>query len=279
MARAVAARIHSGGVYLSTVEEAEALRRENPVSFRRNMSRHKAIFLDNGQHLAFHLDLQQELIAIAEKFREKKKPLVIALDDSVDQSAINPKLRARLEAGLSVTVKRPDLDIRLRYAKAQCAVCGTHLKKELLLSIIQRFHNLTTIQGVIFKISAFQQNTGKSLTESDMEKLLAGTDALIGKRPTHQAIINQIAEIFSLPPEDITGNARQANVARARQIAMYLCRELLSTPYSSLGAYFNGKNHATAIYAHKKIEKLIKSDKDTNKLIAKIRKKFLPSSG
>ncbi|SBW04500.1 putative Chromosomal replication initiator protein dnaA [uncultured delta proteobacterium] len=278
IAGTMAARLPAGAVYCATVEEAEALHRENPVAFKRKMMRHKAIFLDNGQNLALYPELQQELVFIAEKFKEKKKPLVIALDDSTDQSALNPRLRSRLESGLSVTVKKPDLDVRLRYAKAQCAVHRVHLKKELLLSIAQRFHALPTIQGIILKASAFLQNTAKALTEADMEKLLAGTDALTGKRPTPQAIINQVAENFALSPEDITGNDRRAEAVRARQIAMYLCRELLGTPYSSLGAYFNGKNHATIIYAHKKIEKLVKSDKDTNKFVAKIRKKFLTAS-
>lgn len=278
IAGTMAARLPAGAVYFATVEEAGALHRENPATFRRKMMRHKAVFLDNCQNLALYPELQQELVVVAEKFKEKKKPLVIALDDSADQSAVNPRLRARLESGLSVTVKKPDLDVRLRYAKAQCAVHRVHLKKELLLSIAQRFHALPTIQGVILKASAFLQNTAKTLTEADMEKLLAGTDALTGKRPTPQAIINQVAENFSLLPEDVAGNDRRTEAVRARQIAMYLCRELLGTPYSSLGAYFNGKNHATIIYAHKKIEKLVKSDKDTNKLVTKIRKKFLTSS-
>lgn len=279
MAGLMATRLPSGGIYCAAVEEAENLRKENPASFKRKMLRHKAIFLDNGQNLALYPDLQQELVFITEKFKEKKKPFVVALDDSLDQQAINPKLRARLESGLSVTLGKPDLDIRLRYAKAQCAAHGFHLKKELLLSIAQRFHTLTTIQGVILKALAFQHNTERSLTEADMEKLLAGTDALTGRRPTAQAIINQVAEKFSLSPERLAGNDRQTKTVRARQVAMYLCRELLGTPYASLGAYFNGKNHATIIHAHRKIGKLVKSDKDMNKLVTTIRKKFLTPSG
>lgn len=279
MAGSMSRLFPSGGVYVGTVEEAEALHKENPASFKRRMMRCKAIFLDNGQNFALYPDLQQEFIFIAEKFKEKKKHLVIALDDSVDQTAFNPKLRARLESGLSVTVKKPDLDVRLRYVKAQCAAHGVYLKKELLLSLAQRFHTLTTIQGIIVKASAFQQNSGKILTGTEMEALLAGTDVLTGRRPTPPAIIGQVAESFSLLPEDILGNDRRAKAVRARQVAIYLCRELLGTPYSSLGAYFNGKNHATIIYAHKKIGKLVNSDKNTNKLVTKIQKKFVTASG
>lgn len=275
MAGIMAEHIPTESIYLGTVEELETVYRENPMEFKRKMLRHKAIFLDNGQGLNSLPDLQQELVFVAEKYKEKKKPFVLSLDEDVDQSTFNPRLRARLESGLTVTVKKPDLDVRLRYAKAQCVASRIPLKKEILLSLAQRFHNLTTIQGIISKALAYYENTGKSVTAPVMEKILAGTDALAGKRPTPHAIINEVAATFLLSPEVVTGKDRTANTTLARQTAMYLCRELIGVPYSSLGAYFNGKNHATVIYACKKVEKKIKSDKDMHNRVAQIRKKFL----
>ena len=279
MAGTMASSLPAGGIYFGTVEEAENLYRENAALFKRKMLRHKAIFLDNGQNLSSYPELQQEFVFIAEKFKERKRPFVLTLDDSVDQSLVNPKLRARLESGLSVTVKKPDLDVRLRYANAQCVANRVHLKKELLLPIAQRFHNLTTIQGVILKASVYQRNTGKTLTATDMEKLLAGTDALSGKPANPKDIIIQVAEAFSVSPDDVTGDSRLAEATLARQTAMYLYRELLGAPYSSIGKYFNGKNHATVMYACKKIEKTCKSDKVMHKLVTLVRKKFLSRAG
>jgi len=273
MAGSMAEHLPSGSIYLGTVEELENLYRENPIGFKRRMLRHRAILLDNGQNLNSLPELQQELVFVAEKYKEKKRPFVLSLDENVDQSTFTPRLRARLESGLTVTLKKPDLDVRLRYAKAQCVVNRIPLKKEILLSLAQRFHNLSTIQGVISKALAFYENTGKPVTVPAMEKILAGT--LAGKLPTPHAIINEVAEAFLVSPAVITGNERTTEATRARQTAMYLCRELLGAPYSSLGVYFNGKNHATVIYACKKIEKIIKSDKDMNKRVAKIQKKFL----
>ena len=278
MAGTMAAMLPFDAVYFGTVEEAEVMYRESPTSFTWKMLQYKAVFIDNGQNLSLYPELQQQFVFIAEKFKEKRNPLILAIDDSADQSALNPQLRARLESGLSVTVKQPDLDVRLRYAKAQCGIHQVSLKKDFLLSIAQRFTTLTTIQGIIVKASAFQHKTGKTLTLADMEKLLAGTDALIGKRPTTVGIINQVADSLSLLPEDITGNDRRTEVVRGRHIAIYLCRKLLGVPYSSLGAYFGGKNHATIIYTTKKIEKMLKIDKDMHKLVTKIQKKFLTTS-
>lgn len=275
MAGIMAEQLPAGSIYLGTVEELETLYRENPAGFKRRMLRHKAILLDNGQNLNILPELQQELVFVAEKCKEKKRAFVLSLDGDVDQETFNPRLRARLESGLTVTVKKPDLDVRLRYAKAQCVANRIPLKKEILLSLAQRFHNLTTIQGVISKALAFHEITGKPVTAQAMGKILAATDALAGKLPTPHAIINEVSEAFLVSPGIITGKDRSAEATLARQTAMYLCRELLGAPYSSLGVYFNGKNHATVIYACKKINKIIKSNKDMNKRVAKIRKKFL----
>lgn len=245
-------------------------------SFRRKLSRLKAVFIDNIQDLARHPGLEEELVIVADLFREKKKPLVLAMGETVNNEPFSHTFRSRLESGLSVTVTEPDLDIRLRYAKAQCAAARLHLRKELLLPLAQRFRNLRAIQGVVAKIAAFQAKTCKSFSHTDMEKILAH-EPLSGKPATPAAIIALVAEAFSLSSEDISGNARTANVVLARQTAMYLCRELMAISTSSLGRYFNGKNHATVLYACKKIKKIMNSDKDMHILITTIRKKFLAS--
>lgn len=275
MAEVMGNALPKGSIYLGTVEDAGTTHLQNPVSFKRTMLRHKAIFLDNGQNLAVFPELQQDLVIIADSFKEKKRPLVLAIDDGLDQTALNPKLRARLESGLSVTVKKPDLDVRLRYAKAQCSAQRINLKKELLLPIAQRFPSLTMIQGIIAKAAAFQRQSDKSLTAADMEKVMSGTETIAGKPATPQALISQVADAFSLSPEDIMGTGRRAEAVLARQTAMYLCRKLLGSPYTSLGQYFHGKNHSTVIYACRKIEKIINSDKVMHKLVQQIQKKFL----
>lgn len=275
MAGTMEKTVQHGDIYIGTVEDAGALFAADPTSFKQTMLRYKAIFLDNGQNLTAFPDLQQELVLIADSFKEYKKNFVLTIDDGLDQAALNPKLRARLESGLSVTVKKPDLDVRMRYTKAQCAAQRIQIKKELLLPIAQRFASLNMIQGIIAKAAAFQLQSGKPLTPSDMEKILAGMDSIAGKSATAPAIINLVAEAFSVTPEDIMGMNRRADAVLARQTAMYLCRKLLAVPYTSLGQYFYGKNHSTVMYAFKKIEKRIEDDKVMNKLITKIQKKFL----
>lgn len=277
----MARNIPESAIYFGTVEDLASLfsEYEKPGAFRRRMLRFKAVLLDNAQRLTAYPDLQEELFSIADAYREKKKPFIIVLDEDLDQAALSQKLRSRLESGLIVTVKKPDLDVRLRFVKTQCAAARLYLKKERLLTLAQRFHNVRTIQGLVTKMAAFQKDKGAPLSTAEFEKILAGSAALSGKPPTPSAIISHVAEVFSLTTEEISGDCRRAPVVRARQVAMYVCRELLGISYASLGSYFNGKNHATVLYACNKIKKNMDSNKDMHKTVTRIKKKFLPLSG
>lgn len=280
IAHGMAESIPHASMYIGAAEELNALFAETgKTAFRRKMLRCKAIFIDNAQDLALYPDLQQVLLPIEDAFREKKKPFVVAVDENFDRAAFDQKLQSRLESGLVVTVKKPDLDVRLRYVKAQCAANRLHLKKEFLLVLAQRFHNLRTIQGTVTKLSAYQKRTDKALSSSEFEKIITTTSNLSGSPASPAAVINQVAESFALSPEEVTGVERRSDIVLARQTAMYLCRELLGVSYSALGEYFNGKNHATVLYACKKIKKTIDSDKSMHKKVTQIRKKFLSSSG
>lgn len=276
MAADIAKTFGNGGIFLGTAEELQAMAVENdkPGVFKRKLVRYKAICLDNAQEIARYTELQQELIHVVDVFREKNKPFVMALDESFDLSALNEKLRSRFASGLVVTVKKPDLDVRLRYARIQCAANRLHLKKELLLPLAQRFDTFPAIQGVVAKVAAYQNKTDKPITLGDLEKIMAN-NALAGNPATAKAIIARVADVFSLPESDITGPGREADVVFARQVAMYLCRELLGAPYSALGRYFGGKNHSTVLHACKKIENSMKSNQDMHNTVTQIRKKFL----
>lgn len=281
MAREIAENLPEGSVYIGTAAELNAYLREcsDGTTFKRKLLRKKAIFIDNANELSDYPELQQEMVFITDTFKDKNKPLVLAVDTNLDHESIDRQLRSRLLGGLIITLKRPDLDIRLRYARAQCALARLHLKKDHILPIVQRFHNLLIIQGAIAKIAAYEKKSGKPVSSSELQKILAGSDSLSRVEATPGPIIVYVAEAFGITPEDITGDSRRSDIVKSRQIAMYLCRELLGVSLASLGKYFNGKNHATVLYACKKIEKTLGSDKDTNNLVTRVRKKFLSLYG
>lgn len=280
MAREISACLPEGSVFLGTAAELNAyfLECADSATFKRKILRKKAVFIDNANKLSDYPALQQELIFLTDTFKDKNKPLVLAVDANLDYETIDRQLGSRLAGGLVLTLKGPDLDVRLRYARAQCAAMRVQLKRDSLLPIAQRFRNFRAIQGVIANIAAYEKKSGRPVSSAELQKILAGSDALFGVEATPGAVISLIAEACGISPEEITGNFRRAEIVKARQIAMYLCRELLEISLSSLGKYFNGKNHATVLYACKKIDKMLYNDKDMHNLVTRVRKKFLSLS-
>lgn len=277
MARKMTATLFDANIFFGTVAELHSYFSEcrDSTAFRRKISRKKAIFIDNAQDLAEYPELQQELVFLTDSFKDKNKPLVLSVDTNFNPQSLDRGLYSRISGGLILTLKIPDLDIRLRYGKAQCAAMRLHLEKEHLLFIAQRFHNIRAIQGIIAKIAAYGGKTGRPVSSAELQKIIAGADTLSLPQATPEAVIRHVAEAMNISPEEITGNSRRADIVKARQTAMYLCREFLQVSLAALGKYFTGKNHATVIYACKKIENILDSDSIVNNLVTQARKKFL----
>ena len=274
-ARTMAEYCKNSPIYLGSVDDLAAAYSGigNESATRQQLLRYDSFFLDDAQRLAAHPALQQELIYVADHFRDHKKPLVLAFDDGLSKADISEKLRSRLEAGLVVTLKKPDLDVRLRYILGEAGRLALPLSKEQALTIAQHIQDLRHLSGIITKISAFCSKNTRKLSAVDLAKILGHSAEHSGPLLTPESIIHTVAEQFSVPADDIMGNKRQQNLVQARQISMLLCRELLGLSFPAVGAVFGGKNHATVFYSCKKVQLLQKDDKVMNNLVSTIRKK------
>jgi chromosomal replication initiator protein len=172
IAREIASTLPEDSVYFGTAAELNTYFREcaDSVIFKKKILRKKAIFIDDTNDLSDYPELQQEMVFVTDTFKNKNKPLVLAVDSNLDHENIDRQLRSRLLGGLVITLKRPDLDIRLRYAKTQCSLLRLHLKKDHLLPIVQRFNNFRVIQGVITKIAAYEKKSVKPVSTPNYRK-------------------------------------------------------------------------------------------------------------
>ena len=273
----MSAHLQRENIFYGSVADLAAMQAEMPTpeQYRHKLLQYKAICLDNTKDLSKYPSLQEDLAAITAIFKESKKPFVMTLDEGLTESSIHVKLRSCLETGLMVHLKKPDLDVRLRYATAESSKLHLALKKELLFALGRRFANFRNIKDIINKISAFNVNSKRPITHGDFEKILRHADIHSGKQTTPEQIIAYVAEKLGVSPEEIIGSSRQANIVFARQICMYIYRKLMGGVLTSICTYFGGKNHATILYACKKIEKLKDSDKTTNTILTQIHKKFI----
>ncbi len=236
----------------------------------------KDIFLwDHLQSSQELLYLQEEFIFFVELCTSHKKLLIFTSTTGPnEQKTWSEALRARLNAGLLVQIKNSDIDVRMRYVVKYCRVHGIKLHKEDMLFLAQRCANISILNGILLKIQAYAIHSSKGLQSSDIKNILTSTGEE-ERNLSAQDILSFIAQYFEMNEEYILNDVRQPDIVHARQVAMYLCRDLLGLSYPAIGKFFGGKDHSTVIYAIKKIKKLTDTNKNMQQMVTDLRKKCM----
>ena len=232
----------------------------------------QALVVDDLQRAARDAALQEQLIRIMDAFLDSRRQMIFACADTLASlRGLSEGLRSRLEVGLVVELKEPDLDVRLRFAQARCRGQGLKLERDHLLLLAQRCAQLRYLSGIVLKVAAFQSLEQRAITTADLENILHGTGD--GRPVGPEDIVRTVAEHLKLTPKDILGGKRHPALVRARQIAMYLCREMQGTSYPALGRFFGGKDHSTVVHSIKKVTSLLVSDNDVQHLVTELKRK------
>jgi len=233
------------------------------------------LFIDDFQSLRKYLDLQEELTILFNMFYDRKKQMVFSSSERVSSfDFLDPTLRSRLEWGLVVHLKEPDLDVRVDYTENVNKNKKIGLDHDKILTLARRFENIRKLRGVLLKIDAYREHMQRErLTEPEFRRLIRQSEERKGSNLTAEHIVSVAATHFQVEINDIMGTKRTKNVVTARQTAMALCRSLLGMSYPALGKYFGGKDHSTVLYSIKKVMQLQLVNDDMKKMFQTLSKK------
>ena len=190
------------------------------------------------------------------------KQIVITSDlPPKELGGFEDRMRSRFEMGLMTDVQPPDLETRIAILRKKVAQEDTgevpHDVLEYIASHIAT--NIRELEGALIRVQALhslsRQPMDVTLAESVLKDLLSHDD---GTQITASTIIVQTATYFGLSVEEIVGTGRSRRLVSARQIGMYLCRELTDMPLIRIGEEFGGRDHTTVMHANKKISELMK---------------------
>ncbi|WP_017823515.1 chromosomal replication initiator protein DnaA [Brachybacterium muris] len=190
------------------------------------------------------------------------KQIVITSDLAPKElGGFEDRMRSRFEMGLMTDVQPPDLETRIAILRKKVAQENTgevpHDVLEYIASHIAT--NIRELEGALIRVQALhslsRQPMDVTLAQSVLKDLLSHDD---GTQITASTIIAQTATYFGLSVEEIIGSGRSRRLVSARQIAMYLCRELTDMPLIRIGEEFGGRDHTTVMHANKKISELMK---------------------
>jgi chromosomal replication initiator protein len=227
-------------------------------------------FIDDIHLIANDISLQEKLVLFLDACLYEKKQFICSCYDSLaSHRGFSDSLRSRLEHGLKVELKNPDLDVRMRFVHIQCMLHNITLAREHMLLLTQRCENLRYLSGVLMNLAAYKKLAQREIAKQDIETILQ--QSIEYSPVTPHDIISQVAAYFSLPADDITGTRRKPALVFARQMAMYLCRDILGTSYPVIGQMFGGKDHSTVMYSIKKIEQYLITNKNAHTEITKLK--------
>ncbi|MBU1228353.1 MAG: ATP-binding protein [Proteobacteria bacterium] len=238
------------------------------LTARGNVESHRFLLVDDIHWLAGDERLQQELLIIFNQFHDGKRQMVFTCQDRISAyEDLIPALRSRLEGGLVVSLKQPDLEVRVALIQERVRAKKLPLSKEQILTLAQRFQNFRALNGILIKLLAFRELVRKDISARDFEHILSNTEERDRPKISADSIVDTVCQHYQVKRKDVMGEDRRQSIALARQVAMYLCREMLGLSYPALGRAFGGKDHSTVIYSVKKIKELNDDGKEMKQLL------------
>ncbi len=233
-----------------------AIRDDRAAAFQRRYREVDVLLIDDIQFLEGKIQTQEEFFHTFNTLHNANKQIVITSDRPPKRlAALEDRLRNRFEWGLITDVQPPDLETRIAILRKKAATEKLTAPADVLEFIASKIQtNIRELEGALIRATAFanlnRQPVDLALAEIVLKDLLPE-----GGEPeiSSAQIIAQTSAYFSVPIEDLCGPNRGRSLVNARQIAMYLCRELTEMSLPKIGQQFGGRDHTTVMHADRKI--------------------------
>jgi chromosomal replication initiator protein len=269
-------------VRYATVEDfmaefVQAIRRRSTDGFRERFRDVDVLLLDDVQFLADKVRTKEELFHTFNALYESGRQLVFTSDRSpTDLEAFEDRLKERFECGLVAEVVPPAADVRLAILRKRVLQDGLKDIPDETLEAVARAvgASVRVLEGALIRVVAYASLADKPPTpELAMEVL--GRLYRRGPQPCSvQRIQEATAEEFGIAPEALLARDRTPTVAFARQVAMYLARELTDHGLPTLGREFGGRNHTTVLHAWKRVSELVDKPGEKRETVIGIRRRL-----
>ncbi|MEV8532258.1 chromosomal replication initiator protein DnaA [Streptomyces sp. NPDC051211] len=245
-----------------TNEFINSIRDGKGDAFRKRYREMDILLVDDIQFLASKESTQEEFFHTFNTLHNANKQIVLSSDRPPKQLVtLEDRLRNRFEWGLITDVQPPELETRIAILRKKAVQEQLNAPPEVLEFIASRIsRNIRELEGALIRVTAFaslnRQPVDLGLTEDVLKNLIPGGEDT-APEITAADIMAATADYFGLTVDDLCGSSRSRVLVTARQIAMYLCRELTDLSLPKIGAQFGGRDHTTVMHADRKIRALM----------------------
>ena len=250
------------------------LRRGKDMQEFRDKYRSVDLFLmDDVQFIAGKDSSEEELFHTFNTLYEQKKQIVFTSDRPPHEMIrLEQRLRTRFEQGLPADIQPPDYETRVALLKNKAVERGISLPDTVLSYVAENItSNVRQIEGVVNKIMAFQELMGAQV---DVETTVrAVRDILRAKEnflPSADTVIQEVARFYELDSAAIRGQSQNKEISTARNVAMYIIREMTQLSLAEIGQQFGGRHHSTVLNSINRVEKMMKTQPELSEIIRDI---------
>lgn len=245
-------------------EYVDAIRSNATASFKRRYREIDVLLIDDIQFMEGKEGLQEEFFHTFNSLHGANKQVVISSDRMPDAiPTLEERLRGRFKWGLITDIQPPDLETRLAILRNKAERDGSNVPAEILELIATRLtSNIRELEGALIRVTAYASLNHIQLTTPLAERLLSDLlSDTVPKQRTDDELLADMAAILGFTVEALCGKSRQRPLVTARQIAMYVFRDLTDLSYPSIARLFGGRDHTTVIHAVEKIQRLMSERK------------------
>jgi chromosomal replication initiator protein len=244
-------------------EFIDSMHSDSRDAFKRRYRDIDVLLVDDVQFFEGKQETVEEFFHTFNHLHQTSRQIVLSSDRPPDQIGIEDRLRSRFKQGLMTDIQPPELETRLAILRKKAELETTRIPAEVLEFIATNItDNIRVLEGALIRVSAFASLTHEPLTVERATQVLADLLSENQPRPiTPQLILEETAKFFGFTVEEIISKHRQRPLVTARQIAMYVMRELTELSYPNIAREFGGRDHTTVIHAVEKIGALMSKDR------------------
>jgi len=241
-------------------EFVDAIRQNTTIQFKRRYREIDVLLVDDIQFVEGKEGLQEEFFHTFNTLHQANRQIVLTSDRPPDSiPTLEDRLRSRFKMGLITDIQPPDIETRLAILQKKAENAKGDIPHDVLMFIAERVtDNIRELEGALIRVTAYSNLTGEPLTIDLCQRVLG--DLLTSKQPrqiTPKMILDETSDMFGFPVEEIIGASRRRPLVTARQVAMYVFREVTELSYPAIAREFGGRDHTTVIHAVDKIGNLM----------------------
>lgn len=241
-----------------TIELIQAIGSNTTDQFRFRYRTVDVLLIDDVHFLRNKEGTQEELFHTFNELYGNSKQIVLSSDRPPEElQGLQERLVSRFKWGLVVDIQPPDLETRIAILREKARRRGVSVPDTILEMIASRITtNVRDLEGALVRVIAYLELAQGPITSGVLESILPKEERT--PKLTIEAIKEEVAAYYRVSLAELDGPSRRKEVAFARQIAIYLARELTDSSFPALGRAFGGRDHTTAMHAYQKVQELLR---------------------